>query len=128
MGYVPFLFWGRSLRERWMLYVGYLGAVYAVFAQGTFAGYHYIPGLALGAALIGTMFSLGTWLVLRDARFTVRGFTITQRMLAAHLLALAAIPLYIRADSVQKPVTLQFLQRPAPNEFRNQNVFDFTES
>jgi len=128
LGYVPFLFWGRSLRERWMLYSGYLGAVYAVFAQGTFAGYHYIPGLALGAALIGTMFSLGTWLVLRDARLTVGGFTIAQRMLAAHLLALGAISMYVRADSVRNLVTLQFLQRPAPGEFRNQNVFDFTES
>jgi hypothetical protein len=128
VGYLPFLFWGRSLRERRMLYLGYVASVYAVFIQGTFAGYHYLPGLALGAALIGTMFSLGSWLVLKNAGFVVGGLSITRRMALAHLLVLVAIPLYVRVDSVQKLVTLQFLERPAPDEYRNGTVFDFTES
>ncbi len=55
--FIPFLFRGHHLRERWMLFLGYLGTVFAVFVQGTFAGYHYIPGLAIGAIMLGCMYS-----------------------------------------------------------------------
>ena len=127
LAYIPFLFSGENLRERWMLYIGYLGAVFAVVAQGTFAGYHYLPGLAIGAVLIGTMFSRVTSLVVGDARLVAGRFRVTTRLAVAHLLVLAALPVYLHRDPFEKLASLQFLQPPEPNEFRNRSVFDFTE-
>ena len=125
--YLPFLFWGRGLRARRMLYLGYLGSVFAVVVQGTFAGYHYLPGLALGAVLVGTMFSLTTSLVLGEARAAIGRFRVTTRLAVAHLLVLAALPVYLHRQPLENLVTLQFLERPEANEFRNRTVFDFTE-
>ena len=125
--YPMFLAWGPSRHERWMLYLAYLGSVFALLVQGTFAGYHYLPGLAIGSVLIGTMFSqlfgLGS--------NRVMGFTASRsrhyEMLVAALLVLALVPIYWKAKSLRNLVTLQFLSRPAPGEFRNKTVFDFTE-
>jgi hypothetical protein len=40
----------------------------------------------------------------------------------------AAVPVYIRTESVRNVLSGRFLDRPYPNEFRNRTVFDFTES
>jgi len=50
-----------------------------------------------------------------------------QLVLAQVVLAAAAL-FYMRNAPIRNLVTLQFLKPPAPNEFRNQTVFDFTES
>ena len=55
--YAPFLFQGTFRRERLLVWLGFVGSVYSVFVQGTFAGYHYLPGMALGAILVGDLFS-----------------------------------------------------------------------
>ena len=41
---------------------------------------------------------------------------------------LAALPFYLRKEPINNLLTLQFLDRPKPNEFRNNTVFDFTEN
>ena len=69
--FIPFLFWGPARRERLMLFLGYIGSVLAVFVQGTFAGYHYLPGLAVGSILIGSMFSQATGVVLRKSSLRI---------------------------------------------------------
>jgi hypothetical protein len=125
LAYVPYLFFGRALRERRMVYLGYLGALLGIFVQGTFAGYHYLPGLALGAILIGTAFSITARALLdRLPSFRHRRGT---EMAVAILLVVAAIPFYVRADRVQRLVSLSFLGPPVPGEFRVGTVFDFTE-
>jgi hypothetical protein len=128
VAFVPFLFWGQRLRERRMLYLGYLGSVYAIFAQGTFAGYHYLPGLGLGAVLIGTMFSQVVGFVFGNRELSVGSFRIGAPLLLAHGLVLAALPLYLHWQPFRDLVTLHFLERPRPDECRNRTVFSFAES
>jgi len=125
--YGPFLLWGPARRERFMLFLGYLGSIYAVFFQGTFAGYHYLPGLAVGAILIGTMFSQVTASVFRDSSLQVGRVRIPTQLLIANLLILAALPMYFKKEPITNLLTLRFLDRPLENEFRNGTVFDFTE-
>ena len=128
VAYVPFLFQGRWRRERLMLWLGYAGSLIAIFVQGTFAGYHYLPGLALGAVLIGSLFAFAT-----DRLFGGRHVSMTiwrqpaPTVVAWALLAGAAL-FYMRNAPIARLVTLQFLQPPEANELRNQTVFDFTES
>ena len=125
--YLPFLVFPHMRRERLMLWLAYLGGICAVLTQGTFAGYHYLPGLSIGAILIGSMFSLSTgWLHGRQVRLGRRR-PASQLVLACMLLAGAAL-VYMRNAPLGNLATLQFLKPPAPNEFRNQTVFDFTES
>jgi len=126
--YLPFVFGGRALRERRMLYLGYLGSVYAVFVQGTFAGYHYLPGLGIGAILVGSMFSVCTRMVLRDGRVSVGRFSCPTQMLVASGVLVAALPVYVRAQPWRDLVSLHFLEPPRPAEFRIGTIFDFTES
>jgi hypothetical protein len=125
LAYLPYLFFGRALPERRMVYLGYLGALLGVWVQGTFAGYHYLPGLALGAILIGTAFSL-TVLALR-ARFPSFLRWRGTETAAVALMIIAALPFYLRADTLRRLVGLSFLEPPVPGEFRNGTVFDFTE-
>ncbi|HEX9798685.1 MAG TPA: glycosyltransferase family 39 protein [Thermoanaerobaculia bacterium] len=113
------LFRSPDRRERWMLYLGYLGSVVAVAVQGTYAGYHYLPGLALGAILVGTLFQRGAELARLGGRSA----------LALAVLAIAAAtPLYVRAQNVRDLVSGHFLAPPRADELRNGTVFDFTES
>jgi hypothetical protein len=128
LAYPPFLFWGPAIRERWMLYLGYLGSVYAVLAQGTFAGYHYLPGLGIGAVLIGSMFSQASHLVLGERGLRVGRREVSLRVLAATAVLLAALPIYLRAHNFRDLVTLRFLGPPRPQELHIGNIFDFTES
>lgn len=125
--YPPFLLARRQRPLRLMLYVGYLGTVYAVLVQGTFGGYHYLPGLGIGAILIGTMFAQGVdWLaVLPPLRDEARRGTVAA-MLAALALT-AALPLYVRSERVTALTSGRFLGPPAAGEFTNETVFDFTE-
>lgn len=126
--YVAFLMWGSNRREKLMLYLGYLGTIYAVFVQGTFAGYHYLPGLGIGSILVGTMFSQIFTFMFRDYSFLqIWRVRITTQLLFANLVILAAMPIYIKKDRIINLVALRFLDRPYPNEFRNKTVFDFTE-
>jgi hypothetical protein len=105
--------------ERLRLYLGYLGAVAAVLAQGTYAGYHYLPGLAIGAVLVATAFEEGA------ARLRLGG----RRALALAAVAIsAAMPLYVHAQNVRDLLSGHFLGPPRPGELRNAAVFDFTES
>jgi len=127
-GFIPFLLQSRMRMPYVMLYLGYLGVLYAIFFQGTFAGYHYIPGIGIGAVMIGIMFSIVTGNILKD-----RGFSIGQTRLRldgvlAALLIAAAIPVYMHADSVRALLSLRFLHPPEAGEYRNADVFDFTES
>lgn len=126
--YPAFLLWGPSRRERLMLYVGYLGAIYAVFVQGVFGGYHYLPGLAIGSILVGTMFSQVCGTVLRDRSFQLGCFQIPAELVVAQVVILAALPFYVDLNRVRSDLlTFNFLDRPRPGEYRNSTVFDFTE-
>jgi hypothetical protein len=125
--YPPFLLWGSRRVERGMVYFAYLGSVYAVFVQGTFAGYHYIPGLALGSVLIGSGFVQMTSLVSDRATAMLGGRRVSIEPVAAALVLLLAFPAYIRWPTVEALATLRFLNPPVPGEFRRDTVFDFTE-
>jgi hypothetical protein len=125
--YAPFLRWGAKRVERGMLLLAYLGSVYAVFVQGTNAGYHYIPGLGIGSILMGDLFSQvsGAALGSRELRLSRRRVSL---QLAVALIALAiASPSYVRWRTVESLLTLRFLDSPSVNEFHNATVFDFRE-
>ncbi len=129
--YAPFLFQGTARRERFMVWLAFAGSVYSVFVQGTFAGYHYLPGMALGAILVGDLFStVSAWMLGRFHTLVpmdaVRAQRI-QRVLATLMLAVAAV-FYMREAPLQDFVTGHFLNPPRANEFRNNTVFDYTES
>jgi hypothetical protein len=128
LAYVPFLLWGPARRERAMLYLGYLGSVGAVLVQGTFAGYHYLPGLGVGAVLLGSMFSQTSSLVLGDRQWRLGGRQISLRLLAAAAILTAALPAYLRAHNYRDLLTLHFLGPPRPEELHIGTIFDFTES
>ncbi len=126
--YAPFLFAGIARRERLMVWLAFVGSVYGVFVQGTFAGYHYLPGMALGAILIGDLFStVSGWMLRRFHLPQTIGGMASQSVLALLLLT-AAVPFYMRNAPIKKLVTLHFLQPPTALEYRNNTVFDYTES
>ena len=125
--YAPFLVWGAERRHRVMLFLAYLGSLYAVFVQGTFAGYHYLPGLAIGAILIGNMCSQASDFLFKQRRLPVVGKAWMLRDVAVAALILLALVVYIKPTTIRNFVSLRFLERPLPNEYRNGNVFDVTE-
>lgn len=128
VAFLPFLFWGTRLRERWMLFLGYLGTIFAVFVQGTFAGYHYIPGLALGAIMLASMYSQLAELFSKPFK-SIFGHSATTVFLSITVaIVVAAAVITIRADSIANVLSLRFLERPQPGEYTNAGVFDFTES
>jgi hypothetical protein len=127
-GFLPFLLWARLRMTHLMVYFGLLGSVFAVFYQGTFAGYHYLPGLGIGAIMIGMMYSQISVRMLGDHMLGSGRFKLRLDVLLAALLLLAAVPVYIHRDAVDNLLSLRFLQAPRPGEYRNQTVFDFTES
>jgi 4-amino-4-deoxy-L-arabinose transferase-like glycosyltransferase len=125
VGYLPFLLPVGQRRDKTMLYLGFLGSVLGVIVQGTFAGYHYLPGLAVGSILIGSAFApVFGWLQRRWPRLRTErhdlGF--------AAVIVVAALPFYLHAGTLRDLVSLRFLEPPVPGEFRNGTVFDFTES
>ena len=124
VAFLPLLFLVKERRaRRLMLYLGYLGAIIGVVVQGTFAGYHYLPGLAIGAVMIGSGFAAAVaWLAGRAPRVA------RYDLAAALILVFAAAPTYLHAARIRQLASLQFLRPPAPSEFRNGTVFDFTES
>jgi len=117
--YAPFLLAAAARRERLMLWLAMVGSVYAVFVQGTFAGYHYLPGLAIGAILVGDILSTVADRLPGPARVA--------RALPYGVLVVAAA-FYLRHAPIRDLVSLQFLHPPTAGEFRNGTVFDFTES
>jgi hypothetical protein len=126
LGYLPFLADPDRRRERLMLYCAYLGCIAMVVVQGTFAGYHYLPGMAVGSILIGTGFTTVVgWARRRWPRLFPSG--VREVALAALLVGLL-IPKYMSPRAVNKVVRLRFLNGPAPGEFRVGTVFDFSES
>ncbi|MGH8547721.1 MAG: ArnT family glycosyltransferase [Methylococcales bacterium] len=127
-GFPPFVLLARLRQSYLMLYLGFLGSVYAVFVQGTFAGYHYLPGLAIGAILIGVVFAELSARVPGDLRIRFGKATLRLDALLAVMLIAALVPHYIHKEAVQNLLSLRFLGTPFPNEYRNQTVFDFTES
>jgi len=126
--FLPFLLLARLRMKYVMLYVGFLGTVFAVFVQGTFAGYHYLPGLALGAIMIGVMFAEVSNRVLRHRRISFGRTVLRFDTLLVVMLLLAATPVYMGAASLHNLFSLRFLHAPLPGEYRNLTVFDFTES
>ena len=124
---VPFLLWGEARRERLMLYAAYLGSVFAVFVQGTFAGYHYLPGLGIGSILIGSMFSQVTKVLLGERTLGFGGWKLSLRAGAVLVALSMATFVYAKPVYIERLVTLHFLERPSPGEYRNALVFDFTE-
>ena len=128
VAYVPFLFWRHERQARLMLWLGYLGAVYAVWVQGTFAGYHYLPGLAIGSILVGTVFSLLAGRLLGGVQIPLGRWRLPAPLVLAVLLLATASAVYLRKAPIGHLVSLHFLQPPRPDEFRNDPVFDFTES
>lgn len=126
--YIPMLFLGSARRERLMVWLGLIGSVYGVFVQGTFAGYHYLPGLALGAILVGSLFSTVTDRILNRAAFPSGPRRIGAQRVLAQVVLVGAALFYMRNAPIADLVTLHFLEAPRPNEFRNRTVFDFTES
>jgi hypothetical protein len=125
---IPFLFRGPARRERVMIWLGFVGSIYAVFVQGTYAGYHYLPGLMLGSVLIGGMFVVLSGPVVGARVIRVAGREIAASVALALVLLSVAGVYYLRRAPFRSLVTLQFLNPPRPNEFRNRTVFDFTES
>jgi hypothetical protein len=126
LAYPPFLLIGQARLDRLVLFTGYLCSIATVVVQGTFAGYHYLPGLGLGAILLGSMFSRAAALLARAVRpGRLRAST---PMLAVTAVLLAAVPFYVHPQRVRDLVSGRFLERPRPGEFRNGSVFDFTES
>lgn len=127
--YLPFLVFSRGDRlPRLMLWLGYAGATYAVFVQGTFAGYHYLPGLAIGAVFVGDMAMVAIdWLVARRGpRGVLRLIPPAAVLVTMAVLALSG--LYLRRAPIGPFTSLAWLQPPRPGEFRNHEVFDFTET
>jgi hypothetical protein len=127
IAFAPFLLLPSHRDARVRLFLGYLGSLYAVFFQGTFAGYHYLPGLAIGAVFIGVMFA-------ETVERVIGGRVISIGSLRPALATCIAVAImaggafwYIRRSSVERLVTGAFLRAPAPNEFRIDPVFDFTE-
>jgi hypothetical protein len=116
--YAPFLFFGTARRERLMVWLAFVGSVYSVFVQGTYAGYHYLPGMALGAILVGDIFTTVTAGLL----------SMRAQLAAAVIMLVAAVPVYLRTTAAKDLVTLQFLNPPRSLELRNKTVFDYTES
>jgi hypothetical protein len=125
--YPAFLLWGERRAERAMLLLAYLGSVYAVFVQGTFAGYHYIPGLAVGSILIGHVFSQVTGLVFGRRELSLGRRRISLQGAVTYVVLLAAFPLYLRWPTVETLLTRRFLNPPETGAFKNATVFDFTE-
>jgi len=126
--YAPFLFSGTARRERFMVWLAFAGSVYSVFVQGTFAGYHYLPGMALGAILVGDLFSTASaWGLARVRSHMTRQTHRTQVILASLMLMVAAV-FYMREAPLRDLASLHFLNPPRANEFRNNTVFDYTES
>ncbi len=110
-----------------MMWLALVGSVYAVFVQGTYAGYHYLPGLALGATLVGHMFSMVVQCVVNAVIASPASRRSTHLAAAVGFLSLASLS-YLRHAPFRDLVTLQFLEPPRPDEYRNETVFDFTES
>lgn len=127
-GFLPFLLWARLHMTHVMVYSGFLGSVFAVFYQGTFAGYHYLPGLGIGVIMIGMMYSQISTPMRGDRKLGSGRFMLRLDVLLAVLLLLAAVPVYIHRDAVANLLSLRFLHAPLPGEYRNRTVFDFTES
>jgi len=111
-----------------MLYLAYLGSVYGVFVQGTFAGYHYLPGLGVGSILVGNMVSRVTAFAFGDRGLHAGPVRIAFQELAAFGMLLIATPFYVTPQSVGTFLSFRFLERPLPYEYRNGNVFDITEA
>ena len=128
VAYVPFLFWRHDREARLMLWLGYVGSVYAVWVQGTFAGYHYLPGLAIGSILIGSMFSLVAGRMLNGMEIRLGRSRVSATVLVAVALMIAASFVYMRKAPIREFASLRFLGPPVANEFRIDPVFDFTES
>ncbi len=126
--YAPFLFSGVARRERLMVWLGFVGSVYSVFVQGTFAGYHYLPGMALGAILVGDLFSTVSAWALRRFRTLVTMDAVRAQLILATLMLAVAAAFYIREAPLRDLVTGHFLNPPRVNEFRSNTVFDYTES
>lgn len=127
--YLPFL-WiePTARRERVMLWLGYAGATYAVFVQGTFAGYHYLPGLALGAIFVGSMLGIVFERLPGRAGLPARIGPWPARIVLVTVVMALASGVYLRRAPFDRLIALTFLGPPSPGEFRNQTVFDFTES
>lgn len=128
LAYLPFLFMGPARPARRMLYLGYLAAVFTVFVQGTFAGYHYLPGLGFGAVLIGSLFTQVADRLLGMRAVRLGGRQRSARFLLALGVIVAALPLYLDAQRLRDLVSLHFLAPPRPGELRILSVFDYTES
>ena len=108
VAYLPFLFYGRGRRERVMLWLGYAGSLFAIFVQGTFAGYHYLPGLAIGAVLVGSLFSFATDRLLGGRDVSIAAWRQPAQHVAAWVLLAGAALFDMRNAPVSKLVTLQF--------------------
>ena len=122
---IPFLFWGPVRRERFMLFLAYLGSIFAVFVQGTFAGYHYLPGLAVGSILIGSMFSQVAAVVSPKTSLHIGRISIPAQLLVAQLVILAALPLYLRKEPIKSLLTFRFLDTAKAQRIYKQYDFRF---
>ena len=131
VGYLPFLFFGEHRLKRFGIYLGFLGGLFAVWLQGTFAGYHYLASMALGAVLTGSaiMMTLGVVISDRPIKTPLQGRLgpVSLHGLAAIALLLVALPVYIKVSDVRNVLSLHFLEPPADGEYTNETVFDFTE-
>ena len=129
----PFVLRGRDPQRsaRAMLYLGYLAVVAAVAMGGTFAGYHYLPGLGIGAILLGNVYAQVVEGFARGRSVRFAGVRVEAAWGLVVAAVLAALPIYVDGASLQRLVTGQFLADPAPGEFRISTdagtVFDFTE-
>ena len=118
----------RDRRALEMLTFGYFGCVFAVLVQGTFAGYHYLPGLGLGAILLGVAFARAlAWLEPRVARASPR-LRLPKPWLVALAVIALAVPVYVRVEPLRRLMSGSFLRPPTPAEYSNLPFFDFTES
>ncbi len=128
--YPLFLLTGRARRARGMLYLGYLAAAFTVFVQGTFAGYHHLPGLAFGSILVGSIFArvTGALVGARNVPQAAGGWRPRARSLLTAGVVLVAIVVYQDPGRLHTLLSGRFLGPPRPGELRVSTVFDVTES
>ncbi len=126
--YPLFLLSGPARRERCMIYLGYLAAAYSVYVQGTYAGYHHLPGLAFGSILVGSMFARIADAAVAAPAVPLGRWRARAKPLLAAGVVLAAIAVYQDSSRVRALLSGRFLGPPGPGDLRIGTVFDVSES
>lgn len=126
--YPLFLLGGPARRWRGMLYLGYVTAALTVLIQGTFAGYHQLPGLALGSILVGSIFARVADVLVGARTVVLGGRQLLVRSVLAAGVVLGAVVVYQDPGRIHTLLSGRFLEPPEPGAMRISTVFDAGES